>query len=443
MRSKQAVLTGLLLSLTLPIGACTNLERALAPDPLLQGGSPTLTGMTNGGSPATTASLPADFPSEIPQYPGATLQAVTAPAAGRSETSTQWSTTDSSEQVQQFYQQRFQTEGWQVQNSASPGSISATRDGLSMTVAIAPTTTTPAAQPSPSPQAPAPTSFILSYRREATATLPSPQVSPTAVPQPGDPNFIGPVLPSNQVAQASPTPTTSPPESPSAAGDVQQAPPQLQPYITDLLALGALPLTAGGGKSADGNFQPNKEITRREFARWLATANNTIFANRPANQVRLGTASSQPAFQDVPPSDPDFGVIQGLAEAGIIPSRLSGDTGSGIFQPDAPLARQTLVLWKVPLDVRRSLPNATVDGVQQTWGFQDANQINPRALRAVQADYQNGEQSNIRRAFGFTTLFQPGKPVTRAEAAAALWFFGTQGDGLSAKDSLQTNRQPN
>ncbi len=442
MRSKQAVLTGLLLSLTLPIGACTNLERAFAPDPLLQGGSPNLPGTLNGGSPAATASLPADFPAEIPQYPGAILQAVTAPTAGGVETLTQWSTTDTSEQVQQFYQQRFQTEGWQVQSSTSPENISATRDGLSVTVAIAPQTP-PATQPSPNPQASPPTSFILSYGRNATATLPSPQVSPTAVPQPGDPNFIGPVLPPNQVTQASPTPVTSTPESPSAAGDVQQAPPQLQPYITDLLALGALPLTPGGGKSVDGNFQPNKEITRREFARWLATANNTIFANRPANQVRLGTAASQPAFQDVPPSDPDFGVIQGLAEAGIIPSRLSGDTGSGIFQPDAPLARQTLVLWKVPLDVRRSLPNATVDGVQQTWGFQDANQINPRALRAVQADYQNGEQSNIRRAFGFTTLFQPGKPVTRAEAAAALWFFGTQGDGLSAKDSLQTNRQPN
>lgn len=434
------MLTGLLLSLTLPIGACTNLEQALAPDPLLQNGSPNLSGISNGNSPAITVSLPADFPAEIPQYPGATLQAVNTPAAGVSletETSTQWFTTDTVEQVQQFYQQRFQSEGWQVQNNTSPGKISASREGVTVTVAIAPPSAG-AVTPSPSP-----TSFTLSYSRNPTATQPSPQTNPTAV-QPDDPSFIGPVLPPGQAAQPSPAPTTpTAGGSPIASEDVQQAPPQLQQYITDLQALGALPLTPSGGKAADGNFQPNKEITRREFARWLATANNLVFANRPANQVRLGTASSQPAFQDVPPSDPDFAVIQGLAEAGIIPSPLSGDTGSGIFQPDASLARQTLVLWKVPLDVRRSLPNATVDGVQQTWGFQDANQINPRALRAVQADYQNGEQSNIRRAFGFTTLFQPGRAVSRAEAAAALWFFGIQGDGLSAKDALQTNRQPN
>ncbi|MGB3642768.1 MAG: S-layer homology domain-containing protein, partial [Rivularia sp. (in: cyanobacteria)] len=53
------------------------------------------------------------------------------------------------------------------------------------------------------------------------------------------------------------------------------------------------------------------------------------------------------------------------------------------------------------------------------------------------ADYQNGEQSNIRRVFGYTTLFQPKKAVTRAEAAAALWYFGTESEGISAKEALK------
>jgi hypothetical protein len=50
--------------------------------------------------------------------------------------------------------------------------------------------------------------------------------------------------------------------------------------------------------------------------------------------------------------------------------------------------------------------------------------------------------ANIRRVFGFTTLFQPKKSVTRAEAAASLWYFGVQDQGLSAKDAVQAKSQP-
>jgi hypothetical protein len=79
-----------------------------------------------------------------------------------------------------------------------------------------------------------------------------------------------------------------------------------------------------------------------------------------------------------------------------------------------------------------------VDAVQQTWGFRDAARIDPKALQAVLADHQNGDQANIRRAFGYTALFQPKKPVSRAEAAASLWYFGFQGDGQSAQDALKS-----
>ena len=124
-----------------------------------------------------------------------------------------------------------------------------------------------------------------------------------------------------------------------------------------------------------------------------------------------------------------------------MPSLLSGDSTAVLFRPNAPLTREQLILQKVPLDTRHALPNASVDAVKQTWGFQDAARIAPQAMRAVLADFQNGEQSNIRRVFGYTTLFQPQKLVTRAEAAAALWYFGTQGEGLSAQDALQFNKQ--
>jgi hypothetical protein len=40
-------------------------------------------------------------------------------------------------------------------------------------------------------------------------------------------------------------------------------------------------------------------------------------------------------------------------------------------------------------------------------------------------------------------LFQPKKSVTRAEAAASLWYFGIQDQGLSAKDALEAKSKPN
>ena len=162
--------------------------------------------------------------------------------------------------------------------------------------------------------------------------------------------------------------------------------------------------------------------------------NNRLYTDQRSRKVRPGIASSQSVFQDVPPSDPDFGAIQGLAEAGIIPSPLTGSSTALTFRPNAPLTRKDLVLWKVPLDTRQPLPQATPAAVQEAWGFQDAAKIEPRALQAILADYQNGDFANIRRAFGYTTLFQPDKAATRAEAAAVLWRFGNSTEGITAEE---------
>ncbi len=219
--------------------------------------------------------------------------------------------------------------------------------------------------------------------------------------------------------------------------DLEKAPKLLQPYLADLAALGIL-TSATSPNAEPSTFNPNGVITRREFARWLVNSNNQINRDRPTRQIRLAVETSEPAFQDIPKTDPDFGVIQGLAEAGLIPSRLSGDgnTNPG-FRPSDPLTRETLLQWKVPLDMRQPLPAASIDAVKQTWGFQDASQISGAALRAVLADHQNGDQANIRRAFGYVMLLLPKKPVTRAEAAASLWYFGYQGEGRSAQQALQ------
>jgi hypothetical protein len=286
----------------------------------------------------------------------------------------------------------------------------------------------------------------------STATAqPTPSANPNNtssnnnVPQAGDPQFIGPVQPANSASQPSTTTnnqtTPAATREPQTFNDLNKAPQEWRQHIEDLAALGVLSLepktTKSNSVTTTNQFEPGKIVTRREYARWLIAANNAMYANNPAKQIRLAPETTQPTFSDVSSKDPDFPAIQGLAEAGLIPSPLSGDSVAVLFRPDAPLTREMLLLWKLPLDTRQGLPSATLDAVKQTWGFQDVARIDSKALRAVLADFQNGEQSNIRRVFGYTTLFQPKKPVTRAEAATALWYFGTQGEGVSAADALK------
>lgn len=230
------------------------------------------------------------------------------------------------------------------------------------------------------------------------------------------------------------------PAASSEFADLDDVPADLEPYVRDLAELGVLtPATTEGEDSASSDqFKPNATISRRTYARWLFRANNTLYGDRPARKIRAATNAAQPVFSDVPQTDPDFAAIQGLAEAGLIPSPLSGASTAVSFRPNAALTREALLNWKVPLDVRGTLPSATVSAIQETWGFQDANRIDPNALKAVLADYQNGDNANILRAFGYTTLLQPQKSVTRAEAAAVLWYFGYQGDGISAGAVLES-----
>jgi hypothetical protein len=266
-------------------------------------------------------------------------------------------------------------------------------------------------------------------------TNPSPQNSPsisitptaTVKPEPTpEPNITA--SPSPDVAiLPSPNPSLPVPDFTGQFGDLDAVPEALRPLIQDLNKLAVL------NPKQTNLFEPNTSITRREYARWLVVANNRIYKNRPARQIRTGqSASDNPTFTDVPRNDPDFASIQGLANAGLI-----AQPANKLFRPDANLSREDMVLWKMPIDLRSALPVGSVDAVKQAWGFQDSDRISPAALRAVLADAQAGDLSNIRRSFGYTTLFQPQKFVTRAEAAAALWYFGTATDGLSAQSALE------
>lgn len=208
--------------------------------------------------------------------------------------------------------------------------------------------------------------------------------------------------------------------------DLDTAPAPLKAWIRDLNKLGTIAPKTGQ------EFKPNILVARREYARWLLETNNRLYKKQPSRQIRLAQPTDSVSFPDIPQSHPDFAIIQGLANAGLI-----GGTGEP-FRPNDPLLREELVQWKIPLDLRQPLPNATLETVRQSWGFKDSDRISEKALSAIYADAQLRDISNIRRSFGFTTLLQPQKPVTRAEAAASLWYFGTAVDGTSVSKVLET-----
>ncbi len=386
---KSFLLRGLASSILLVISGCnggTSLQNTLSPDPKLT--TPSV--VTQPSDSAT----PANFPTDFPLYPQAKLQSTQPEAEG---TVTTWVTPDPIDLVYTFYQKELAAKQWQIATAPSDSNPQLIAKQEQQTVTIVP-------QISTAPQQTGVTTYTISLigtTPTATPTSPTPLVSPTPSPKPISSNFL---------------PATT------------------AEYFTDLTKLGVLTSadTNPGGKIAP----TSRVVTRREYARWLVAAHNKINSTKPTQQLKLATTDTKPAFQDVPTTHPDFPSIQGLAEAGLIPSPLSGDTTTIRFRPDAPLTREQLILWKVPLDTRQSLPAASLDAVRQTWGFQDAAKIDPTAVRAVLADFQNGEQSNIRRVFGYTTLFQPKKTVNLGEVAIAIWYFGANSEGLSAHDAI-------
>jgi S-layer homology domain len=383
-----------------------DLERTFSADPKAK----------NWSGSDKNAQLPQDFPEEL-RYPNATLTAVSAiesaQASGANLQQTRWSTPDNRNQVIDFYRQLFQQKGWQDAQEATQNSdivLTAKQQDLQASISILNGLAPQQVATGDMAQNQA-TQFAIAYQRAAPAT--------GATPSP------------------SPSPVTS-----TALVNTNQLPATLRPYVEEVLQLNVL--TPDPAQAAGGNINdPNQPVSRATFARWLVEANNRLYRDRPSRQIRLANTASKPAFQDVPTNHPDFAAIQGLAESGYIPSALSGDSSQKTFRPGAPLTRETLLLWKVPVDRQQILPTVSSGKVKQLWGFRDSAQIAAPALSSLAADHQNGDLSNIRRMLGSTLLFQPQKAVTKAEAIASLWFIGIEGDSLSAKDLLRSEQQLN
>ncbi|KAL9317582.1 hypothetical protein ACSQ67_014099 [Phaseolus vulgaris] len=183
-------------------------------------------------------------------------------------------------------------------------------------------------------------------------------------------------------------------------------------------------------KVIEPDVQPSDLCTRREYARWLVSATSALSrkTNSKVYPAMYIDNVTELAFDDITPEDPDFSSIQGLAEAGLIESRLSRCHRQLFtdehyvpfyFSPESPLSRQDLVSWKMVLE-KRQFPEADGKMLYRLSGFIDANKIHSDALPALVADVSAGERGITALTFGYTRLFQPHKPVTKAQAAVAL-----------------------
>ncbi|CAA2981609.1 uncharacterized protein LOC111402992 isoform X1 [Olea europaea subsp. europaea] len=184
----------------------------------------------------------------------------------------------------------------------------------------------------------------------------------------------------------------------------------LVPAVVDQLqgqALAALQIL----KVIDAHAQPGDLCTRREYARWLVLASNALSRNTsskvyPAMYIEN---ISELAFDDITPEDPDFPSIQGLAEAGLIASKLSRRDMQSLDEDASPVCFSPDSHFPV-LCLSYSNCSCTPN----------IEKINPDAWPALVADLAAGEQGIITLALGYTRLFQPEKPVTKAQAAIAL-----------------------
>ncbi|GLT91744.1 hypothetical protein SLE2022_096170 [Rubroshorea leprosula] len=175
-------------------------------------------------------------------------------------------------------------------------------------------------------------------------------------------------------------------------------------------------------KIIEEDVRSDELCTRREYIRWLVHINLLLERNLK-HQVDPSVALSAsvvPAFDDVGIEDPDFKYIQALAEAGIIPSKLSGTRPAEVyFFPDSFLTRHDLINWKALVEYE--FKPGIVDQISRTKvEYMDMKNICPESSPGLFMDMLAGERSILRKVFGQSKRLQPNKPSMKAQAAVAL-----------------------
>ncbi|XP_047176855.1 uncharacterized protein LOC124844045 isoform X2 [Vigna umbellata] len=178
-------------------------------------------------------------------------------------------------------------------------------------------------------------------------------------------------------------------------------------------------------KIIEDDVEANELCTRRELARWLVKLNSSLERNPKHKIAPIVSLSGSVviAFDDIGIDDPDFKSIQVLAEAGVIPSKLSWNNSSGSdglesmhFFPDRFISRQDLIDWRAQLEY--DFFSGVTDQISiKKAGYMDVKRV---TSPAVYVDMLAGDRSILRTVFGQSKRFQPNKPSTIAQAAVAL-----------------------
>ncbi|KAK8511831.1 hypothetical protein V6N13_029419 [Hibiscus sabdariffa] len=197
--------------------------------------------------------------------------------------------------------------------------------------------------------------------------------------------------------------------------------------------------------------KPDELCTRREYARWLVRTSSLLERN-PRHRIVPSIAlsgSETAAFDDVGADDPDFESIQGkaqfdilhgisaLAEAGIIPSKLSDrctaseSDGSKVevnFFPDRFISREDLINWKALVEydfepgvIEQSSPD--IKGKCRFYGFEgyQSGFVTRTFYRHVGCGKEHTQKSFWYNSYlGQSKRFQSNKPSSKPQAAVAL-----------------------
>ncbi|HEY9085347.1 MAG TPA: S-layer homology domain-containing protein [Candidatus Tyrphobacter sp.] len=187
---------------------------------------------------------------------------------------------------------------------------------------------------------------------------------------------------------------------------------------------------------AGGSFEPGKPVLRREFVRWLMRADSAIWAIDPSKQIRPALAGSRAYFSDVPVTDPDFGAIEGMHDAGIaigFPDKT--------FRPDRPITREEALTIKAYVDCGAPDPMLADDLGQAYYelpAWRDKHAISHAYVAAIascllqdQGTTGTNQLDTIGRTFGAIVTLDPKRPLNRAEAAAMIWKIGEQKPDLN------------
>lgn len=169
------------------------------------------------------------------------------------------------------------------------------------------------------------------------------------------------------------------------------------------------------------SFQPNAPVMRREFIRWLFAANNAIQTD-DTKKIHPAPSGTTPYFKDIPSTDKDFAIVQGMQDAGI-----SVGFPDKTFQPDIPITREQAVALSLGVDCSYD-GNWSKDPTEAYIflpAWKDKAAVS-KTYAPILASCGDATTDTVGRVWGKVTVFRPQMNVTRAEAALMDWQTGTR-----------------